>query len=69
MLFLLFLSWSLTGQVLPETFFVPDGEPWELAPSTEGARPSARHEATSRGEITQKEMAQKIEMLPIKMLL
>ena len=24
-------------QVLPETFFVPDGEPWELAPSTEGA--------------------------------
>lgn len=24
-------------EVLPETFFVPDGEPWELAPSTEGS--------------------------------
>lgn len=24
-------------EVLPETFFVPDGEPWELAPSTVGS--------------------------------
>ena len=27
---------ALFGQVLPESFFIPEGEPWEMATSTTG---------------------------------